>query len=241
VTKAADLGVHLVQFAENLPLDPLSLEELQAVRKVARDRDVEIEVGTRGLSRENVCRYLAIAQVLGATLVRIAVDRADLASTPIETGAPLVEVLPVCRQGHLRIAIENHLFVPSPFLADVVRAIDDPHVGVCLDTANSLVLWEWPMTTVERLVPYALSLHVKDFQAQPHPDGVGFHVVGVPLGHGSLDVEAVLAAVRAARRDLNVILEHWLPRADDERTTLEREELWLREGIAAARGLGIDL
>lgn len=239
VEKAAGLGVGVVQFADNLPLDALSAPELDEVGAAARALGIDVEVGTQGLAARRVARYLEIAETLGARLVRLSVDREDVGPSPEATAAPLRDVLPRCVERDLRIAIENHFFIQSTFLADVVRAIGDPHVGVCLDTGNSMVVWERPPETVARLAPYALSLHLKDFRAEPDPDGVGFRVVGVPLGRGDLDAAGVLSTLGAAGRDVNVILEHWLPRAGDERTTLAREEAWLRESIAAARQLGI--
>jgi sugar phosphate isomerase/epimerase len=241
VEKAAEFGVGLVQFADNLPLDALSAAELNDVRAAALALDVEIEVGTQGLAASRVATYLGLADALGARLVRLSVDREDIASSPEATAAPLRDVLPRCVDHDVRLAIENHFFVSSAFLERVVRAVADPHVGVCVDTGNSMVVWERPADTVAQLAPYALSLHLKDFRAEPDPDGVGFRVVGAPLGRGDLDAAAVLKVLRDAGRDVNVILEHWLPRADDERTTLAREDAWLRESVGAARKLGVVL
>lgn len=239
VEKAAGLGVGLVQFADNLPLDVLSPAGLEEVGAAARALGIDIEVGTQGLAARRVERYLAIARTLGARLVRLSVDRQDVGPSPEATAAPLKDILGRCIDHGLSLAIENHFFISSAYLAAVVRGVGDPHVGVCLDTGNSTVIWERPPETVAQLAPYALSLHLKDFRAEPDPDGVGFRVVGVPLGRGDLDASWVLAALRSAGRDVNVILEHWLPRDSDEPGTLAREDAWLRESLAAARTLGI--
>jgi sugar phosphate isomerase/epimerase len=239
IEKAASLGVRLVQFADNLPLDDISSHELDEVRVSAEELGVEVELGTRGLDERRLRRYADIAQVLGARLVRIAVDRDDVVPSPSAMATRLINVFSVFLARNLDVAIENHFFIPSSFLADTLRTIANPHVGACLDTGNSLMLWEQPLDTTRRLAPYALSLHLKDFTTEPDPDGVGFRVIGTPLGRGSLNAAVILGTLKGVGRNVNVILEHWLPKSDDQRATLDREVAWLRESIAAARQLGV--
>ena len=58
---------HLVQTGPNLPLPESGLEQfIQA----ARDWDITLELGTRGLDRDHLIRQIALAKSMGATLIR---------------------------------------------------------------------------------------------------------------------------------------------------------------------------
>ena len=56
--KAVELGVRLVQVADNLPLDQLSPVELDAFQRRASELNVSIEVGTRGIDPHHLATYL---------------------------------------------------------------------------------------------------------------------------------------------------------------------------------------
>ena len=52
--KAAEFDVPVVQVADNLPLHHFSEKELLKIRNVAEDLKVQIEVGARGMTLENL-------------------------------------------------------------------------------------------------------------------------------------------------------------------------------------------
>src|SRR5205085_1576518 len=64
------LGVKVVQVGPNLPLDKLDAGELDAFCARARDWDIELELGTRGLEFDHLQRQIALAKRIGATLLR---------------------------------------------------------------------------------------------------------------------------------------------------------------------------
>ena len=68
--EANRLGVHVVQIADNLPVDHLSATELDQLAAFAHDMDVTIEVGTRGIAPALLLRYLRVALALGSPIVR---------------------------------------------------------------------------------------------------------------------------------------------------------------------------
>ena len=91
------------------------------------------------------------------------------------------------------------------------------------------------METIGILAPYARNAHVKDYRLVPHPEGTGGSVVGAPLGEGRLDIDAVLAALRAiGRDDMGVILEQWCPRGRDEEATVQMETRWREQSYRFA-------
>jgi hypothetical protein len=70
VERAADLGVTVVQILDNLPLNQLSIEELQDLRKLALHYRIELQVGTRGIGRSHLLHYLETAGANHGRLAR---------------------------------------------------------------------------------------------------------------------------------------------------------------------------
>ena len=61
VQRTIDLGVHVVHFLDNLPLDSFENQMLDQARDLARQHNIEVEVGTRGTEPEHLRKYLSIA------------------------------------------------------------------------------------------------------------------------------------------------------------------------------------
>jgi sugar phosphate isomerase/epimerase len=234
VEKAADLGFELVQFADNLPLDTLDNAMLSELGETAAMRSIVLEVGTAGATVDRMIRYLDIAERLNAKLVRLAPHAPDTHPTMAETLAVIKEILPRYRKAGLAIAVENHFTMSSEDLAGLVREINDPFVGVCLDTANSIVQQEWPIETVGILGEFTLNLHLKDYKLSAHPDGIGVMITGAPLGYGDQNIEAILNFLRDTGKNVNMVLEQWMPTASTVQETLNNEELWIRQSIETA-------
>jgi sugar phosphate isomerase/epimerase len=117
----------------------------------------------------------------------------------LEWAKPVVEKLEV------RLAVENHKDLQTPELLDVIKKLDSPFVGVCLDTGNSIALLETPTQTVDLLAPHAFTTHIKDMGVEEYPDG--FLLSEVPLGTGFLDLPKIVATLRKARHDIRLNLE----------------------------------
>ncbi len=66
VAKASDLGVGVLQIADNLPLHALTEAELGHLAEAARHHGLALEVGTRGLDHDALVRYIDIAAQIGA-------------------------------------------------------------------------------------------------------------------------------------------------------------------------------
>jgi sugar phosphate isomerase/epimerase len=112
---------------------------------------------------------------------------------------------PVVEKHELRLAVENHKDLRAPELVEVIRKLDSPFVGVCIDTGNNIALLETPKKTVELLAPLVFSTHVKDMGVEEYRDG--FRLAEVPLGTGFLDLVGLVAVLRKARPDVHLNLE----------------------------------
>jgi 3-oxoisoapionate decarboxylase len=234
VNLTARLGCDLLQIADNALLDSYTPSQLSELKRTAGERSVTLEVGTSGATRPRLERYLETATQLNARLVRLVLDGPDVRPSLDEAEQVLRQVAPDYQQAGVSLAIENHFFIGSSQLANLIERVGSPNVGVCLDVANSVASQEWPIETVTTLAPYALNVHLKDFVILPHPEGVGVVISGAPLGEGRQDIPALLDAI-PSRHEVNFLLEQWLPRQSDEKATLDMEIDWAIRSIAAAR------
>jgi sugar phosphate isomerase/epimerase len=112
---------------------------------------------------------------------------------------------PVVEKHEIRMAVENHKDLQAPDQADLIKKLDSPFVGICLDTGNNLALLEAPQETAELLAPYTFTTHIKDMGVEEYADG--FLLAEVPLGSGFLDLAKIVATVRKARPEIHLNLE----------------------------------
>jgi 3-oxoisoapionate decarboxylase len=191
---------------------------LAAVRDAfeAHGLDVELSIPSRYLETpEAYARAAAIAAELGATRARVGLlygrryenfdTYADWTAFAARWRDTLLRMRPEFDRHPLAIGIENHKEWLAADLVALLREIDSPRVGACLDFGNNLSLLEDPDETVELLAPYAVTTHLKDMAVARTPDG--FDMAEVPLGEGLLPLERYVALVRQARPDVRFTLE----------------------------------
>ena len=237
VRRAAELGVHVVQIADNLPLDRLSVEKRAELRRVSSDLGIEVEVGTRGLHEENLITYLGIAHEMGSPILRVVPDLGAFRPGPEEMTTILRRMVPLLDESGVVLAVENHDRLSSSTLASVIRAIASPRVGICLDTVNSFGALDGPAIVVETLGPLAVNLHLKDFTVERAAHKMGFIVEGAPAGEGRLDVPWLLARLRSMGREMNAILEVWVPPEASIEATIGKERAWAERSVRYLRTL----
>ena len=235
--RAVELGVGVVQYCDNLPLTALTAVELDALVDAAGAAGVALETGTRGLDPPGLLAQLAVARRIGAPVVRVVVDGPADHPAPDEAVARLAPLVPRFAGEGVAIAIENHDRFSTGTLVEIVERLSPRHVGVCLDTVNSFAALEGPAVVVERLAPYALNLHVKDFTIRRVNGQMGFSVEGAPAGEGRLDVPWLLERLAAAGRDVNAILELWTPHQGGLEETIALEAHWARRSLSYLRTL----
>jgi len=233
---AASIGAEVLQFADNLPLDIASEAVISDLRKASLETGVEVQLGTNSLDAAHLVRQRALADVLKAPVIRIAPGAADMADEATLVQRLRAEGDAFAKLGCL-VTLENHFRLAPAGLADLVTRVAHDNVRVCLDVANSVANREWPEATIRTLAPHAGNLHIKDYEISLDPHGVGMHIVGVPLGEGRMDIDLVLAELAACGREIDAIVEHWLPKdrfsTHDEARSLEVE--WSSRSIAAFR------
>ncbi len=233
--RASDLGVDLVQIDSNLPWQSMDAATLQRLRRQAEQRGLVLQFGAIGLRSEHLAWALKVAHQAGGHLLRVHEDRKRWQPSADQIAAQLISVLPLLREYDITVAVENHFWYGAEDIVHIVQAVNDPHVGVSLDTGNCVARLEGWRDTVNRLAPYAVSMHLKDLAAARR--GVGFYIAGCPLGEGSIDLRYVIETVRAAGREPDAVPELWMDFAGDEATTLRQEDDWVRRSIEYVRRL----
>jgi sugar phosphate isomerase/epimerase len=233
--RAVALGVGLVQIADNLPLHQLPPTELERLEQAARDLNVAIEVGTRGIAPGHLFAYMNLALRLSSPIVRVVVDTAEHQPAESEIVDTLRSLVPAFERAGVSLAIENHDRFRARTLVRMIEQIDSPNVGICLDTVNSFGALEGPEAVVAALGPHVVNLHVKDFHISRPDHKMGFTVKGRPAGQGRLDVPWLLETLRSMGRAPNVILELWTPPQDVLQETIALEDAWARSSVEYLR------
>lgn len=234
---ADELGLKLVQIADNLPLDRLDPVTMSRLRDEAHGRGMMIEVGTRGIATDHLRRYIEIAAFFGSPILRVVVDTAAHHPEPAEVVEYLRQILPSLVETGITLAVENHDRFKAGTLAGIMAAIDHPRVGICLDTVNSFGALEGPDVVLAALGPYVVNLHVKEFVVRRVSHNMGFTVSGAPAGQGMLDIPWLLAKLDGFQRSYNAVIETWLPPEVTMQATIEKEAEWVRQSTAYLRSL----
>lgn len=230
---AEEQNIKRVQLCDNLliPLHDFSLNQLSEIKIIADNFNIQIEIGTRRLTVENLKRYLEITRFFNAPFLRIVIDDTDYHPSVSEVIEVIKNVIADFRKADIILAIENHDRFTVKNLIDIIEKTDKDYVGICLDTANSLGAGEGIKEVVEGLAPYTVNLHVKDFMIKRVPHKMGFTVEGCVVGDGMLNVPYILEKLTPYNRCVSATLEIWSNPLLAIEETIEREHLWAAKSL----------
>jgi len=235
VEKAAELGVPVVQVADNLPLDRFSETELIRIKKYAEDLNVGIEVGARGMTPGNLKKYLELALFFESPILRFVIDCPGFEPDLEEIHQIIKKAVPLLEQNKIILAIENHDRFKAAEFAAMVEKSGSSCTGICLDSVNSLGAAEGLETVISRLAPLTVNLHVKEFSVKRVFHKMGFIIEGCPLGQGMLPLPELVQLVSSRCR--SAILEQWTPPEDTIEKTIEKEAFWAEQSIDYLKGI----
>jgi sugar phosphate isomerase/epimerase len=230
-------GLRLVQFGDHVPLHTFDAARLARLDAAARAGGIAIETGARGLTEAHLRDHVAVAQRLGAPLLRFVIDGPGHEPGIDEVVALLRAALPLLAGAGLVLGLENHDRFPARTLRTLVERVGSARVGICLDTANSLGAGEGLEHVLDELAPHTVNLHVKDFAITRVPYAMGFTVEGRPAGHGRLEVPALLGRLGAHGRCRSAVLETWTPPEPTLAQTLAKERRWAEQSLAYLKPL----
>nr|WTA00079.1 sugar phosphate isomerase/epimerase [Streptomyces sp. NBC_00857] len=227
-----ELGGDVFQICDYPLIETFDDARLAGIRATADDLGIALELGTRGIRRDHLATYLELAGKLGVTLVRSMMNSAEHRPDAAEATALLRESVPAYADRGVTLGLETYEQVPTDVLLGVVRAVDDPHLGIVLDPGNCVAALERPRDVVDATAPYVVNMHIKDFGFSRRDGWVGFTLAGRPLGEGLLDYTHMIETVRPEQRRINQIVEHWLPWQDEGfEATARLEDQWTRHTI----------
>lgn len=221
------LDRQLIDFAVENKLDAIFLQDTSdpgaqdpkhwaEVRAWAKDAGLRLETGGGAVlpkdaddfkvKADYLRQQLRRASALGSPLMRclIAGMRSQLPPGPIpqhiETMARLLrEVKSEAVDLGVKFAVEVHKDLQAWEFKMFLDEVGTDFVGIYLDTGNPVFVFEHPLTTVETLAPYALTMHLRDSIVYEHPKGAAVH--WVPLGEGTVDFHEIMATAKKLLRD----------------------------------------
>ncbi len=229
--KARDLGVGLVQFGPNLPLNRLAERAWRDLVKQAKSWKIDLEIATTGIDPEHLREQIKFAKKTGAILLKTTPELADgRIPSRVELSNYLHTIAEDLEGEKMGLAIDNSR-IPAAELNETLESIRSPWLGAALDTANPLALPQGWQMSVRVLGHRTLSLHIKDFVVHEAAHGMGFSVLGCPVGKGRLNVPWIVESFAALRTQPSVMLESWTPAQATLDETLALEHAWAREGM----------
>jgi sugar phosphate isomerase/epimerase len=179
---------------------------------------------------------IAIAEKIGSDIGKISMDIhrphpvCNSAFHPLiipqleEIASKAVAAAPVAQNAGVRLCVENHTEAFSAEVLWVVNRVNHPYVGACVDTNNSLMVGEDPLTAIRTLAPVAYTNHFSDHRIVF--DQYGCRITGVATGTGDVPMKEAYRIIRSnpQMKRLNLEVEFDPGGADrDEARRLEYE------------------
>ena len=237
--KVHGLGLGLAQIGDNIPLFKFDDDKLRFIKNYADARNIEIELGMRGLRKELLTRYITIAEIFQTTLLRIVIDSYDFEPTKSDVIDLLTAFTPELKRKGIRLAIENHDRFSCQIFKEIIDETDRDVVGICLDSVNSYGQGEGIREVAGLLLPYTINIHLKDYSIVREEHQMGFKIAGVPAGEGQLPIKWLVDESRKYNKCDSVILELWPAPLDSIKRTIEREEEWVLKSLSNLKILNI--
>ncbi len=221
-------------------IDPGAMEPAHwaVVKRYAGELGLHLETGGGSVlpkSLDGVARSVEAlrtnirrASAMGSPLVRclVAPNRAALPPGPIEQHIETMlgifrSVRSEAVDAGVKLAIEVHKDLLAWEFKELVEAAGKDYAGIYMDTGNPVFVLEHPLTTLETLAPYILTLHLRDSVVYEHERGVA--VQWVPLGEGVVNFSELVACARELCPDVYVYIKPITGRPPEVLPYLERD------------------
>jgi sugar phosphate isomerase/epimerase len=158
-----------------------------------------------------VTRALKASQIFGATCMRCILG-GDPERPQIEMHIDnMVKAIQPLRSRILdsgvKLAVENHGGdLQAREMKMMIDAVGRDVMGVCLDSGNPVWMLEDPHMTLETLISYAETCHVRDSAIWKVPEGIA--VRWVNMGDGNVDIDGWIRKFIQAKPGLPIIFEN---------------------------------
>ena len=241
----------LMDEAKKLGLDGLHLtaadlgatdqEQLRDVRRAAEERGLYLEYNFSLDASEYDDRLthtmeegIAIAESIGSDIGKISMDIRR--PHPVCGSAFHPAVIPqlediarkaegaarVAQNAGVRICLENHTEAFSDEVLWIINRVNHPYVGVCVDTNNSLMVGEDPLTAIRKLAPLSFTNHFSDHRIVF--DQYGCRITGVATGSGDVPMREAYQIIKANPNMKRINIEVEFDPGTDGREEARRRE-----------------
>jgi sugar phosphate isomerase/epimerase len=145
-----------------------------------------------------------------------------------------IAAAPVARAAGVRLCLENHTEAFSDEVIWTINRVNHPYVGACVDTNNSLMVGEDPLTAIRKLAPLAFTNHFSDHRIVF--DQYGCRITGVATGTGDVPMREAYRIIcsNPQMQRLNLEVE-FDPGVDGPEEARRREYAAVVESIRFAR------
>ena len=164
-----------------------------------------------GTLEEQVSRALKASQIFGASCMRCILG-GDAERPQIEMHIDnMIKAVRGMRSrivdSGVKLAVENHGGdLQAREMKMMVEAVGRDVMGVCLDSGNPVWMLEDPHMTLEMLIPYAETSHVRDSAVWKVPEGIA--VRWVNMGDGNVDIDGWVRKFIQAKPGMPIIFEN---------------------------------
>jgi sugar phosphate isomerase/epimerase len=164
-----------------------------------------------GTLEAQVTRALKISQIFGAKCMRCILG-GDPERPQIEMHIDnMIKAVRGLRSrivdSGVKLAVENHGGdLQAREMKMMIEAVGTDVMGVCLDSGNPVWMLEDPHMTLEMLIPYAETCHVRDSAVWKVPEGIA--VRWVNMGDGNVDIDGWLKKFIQAKPGMPIIFEN---------------------------------
>jgi len=140
---------------------------------------------------------------------------------------------PVLAKHKIRLAIENHKGWRAVEQAAWMKRVSSEWVCVHLDFGNNISFCEDPMYTLDTLLPYIISAHIKDQAVEPYEDG--FTLSEIPFGEGFLDLNGMVAKLQ--KKDPNMPFDLEMMTREPLKVPVFTDKYWVTFGDIPGKDL----
>lgn len=207
IRQASAWGLAGAEFPVTPFLPDPSPDALHELRAAAEAAGLFLHVAAGGYTPERLRQPLEVASALGARVVRTVIGGAKIGGDRREIAHRFPEFLgevrrglsavaPLARDLGVRVGIENHQDLTSDELIALVEESGSPPFGITLDTGNPLATVEHPVAFAERVLPYLVDVHLKDYAI--HWSESGYRLARVPLGRGVIPFDQLFTLFERA-------------------------------------------
>lgn len=240
-----DLGVELGLDGFHLDdgvlenLEPSFLREVgasAAEKNLFLEYNMSLDLGNFGIGiQHDLEGGLHTALNLGADVVKVSMDlprpspRTGSQFHPAvmpyfkETITQFKKTAPMAEKHDIHLAIENHCDSFSKEILWILKEIDHPFVGACIDTVNAWHMGEDPMEAIKNLSPAAFTNHFRDNRIEFCRDG--FQVKGVATGDGDIDMKKAYELIKTNSPGNRINIETDMGISFEDKETALRLEL----------------